>query len=76
MDLLRPSQSHTNCPYKGTASYYDVEIDGARHAEFVWWYPTPLPESQKIIGLLSFYNEKVDVTIDGVRQARPQTKFS
>ncbi|MDQ1733654.1 MAG: hypothetical protein QOK10_3813 [Pseudonocardiales bacterium] len=76
MDLLAPSATHTDCPYKGTASYFDVEVGGKLYADHVWWYPTPLPESQKIIGLLSFYDEKVDVIIDGVRQERPKSIFS
>jgi uncharacterized protein (DUF427 family) len=75
MDLLMPSDTKTHCPYKGTASYYNLEIDGTRYDDYVWWYPTPLPESQKIIGLVAFYNEKVDLIIDGVRQERPHTKF-
>jgi uncharacterized protein (DUF427 family) len=44
--------------------------------DLVWWYPTPLEESQRIAGLVCFYNEKVDLVIDGVRQERPHTKFS
>ena len=42
----------------------------------VWIYRTPLPESQKIAGLAAFYDERVDVFIDGVQQRRPHTKFS
>lgn len=41
----------------------------------MWIYRTPLPESQKISGLVSFYNEKVDLYVDGELQERPQTKF-
>jgi uncharacterized protein (DUF427 family) len=42
----------------------------------VWIYRTPLPESQKIAGLACFYNEKIDLYLDGVPQERPHTKFS
>jgi len=42
----------------------------------VWTYPTPLPERRPILGLYCFYNEKVDLIIDGERLARPLTKFS
>jgi uncharacterized protein (DUF427 family) len=42
----------------------------------VWIYRAPLPESQKIAGLDAFYDEKVDVFVDGVPQRRPHTKFS
>ncbi|GAA2608908.1 DUF427 domain-containing protein [Dactylosporangium fulvum] len=71
MDLLRPSATQTHCPYKGTASYWSVELDGQVHDDLVWIYRTPLPESQKIAGLACFYNERVDVFVDGVRQPRP-----
>jgi uncharacterized protein (DUF427 family) len=45
------------------------------HTDLAWSYRTPLPESQKIAGLVSFYNEKVDLYVDGVLQTRPITKF-
>lgn len=76
LDLLRPSETETHCPYKGTASYYSVEVDGQVTPDVVWYYPTPLPESQKVQGLACFYDEKVDVFLDGERQTRPNTKFA
>jgi uncharacterized protein (DUF427 family) len=76
LDLLRPSETQTHCPYKGTASYYSVEVDGHVTPDVVWYYPTPLPESQKVLGLACFYDEKVDVYLDGERQERPKTKFA
>ena len=76
MDLLRPSDSETHCPYKGTASYWSVDTGRAEHRDIVWMYRTPLPESQKIAGLACFYNEKVDLFVDGERQERPRTQFS
>jgi uncharacterized protein (DUF427 family) len=42
----------------------------------VWSYPAPIPEAPKIENLLAFYNEKTDITVDGVRQERPATKWS
>jgi uncharacterized protein (DUF427 family) len=42
----------------------------------VWIYRTPLPESQKIAGLACFYNERVDLIVDGVALDRPRTPFS
>jgi uncharacterized protein (DUF427 family) len=66
-DLLRPSATLTQCPYKGTAEYWSVEVDGTRHEDLVWIYRTPLPESQKIAGLACFYNERVDLFVDGAR---------
>ncbi|MDX1620898.1 MAG: DUF427 domain-containing protein [Nitriliruptorales bacterium] len=76
MDLLRPSDHHTYCPYKGEASYYDLVLDDGIHENFVWWYPSPLLESVGIAGYVSFYNEKVDVYLDGELQERPRTHFS
>ncbi|MFC9660993.1 DUF427 domain-containing protein [Nocardia sp. NPDC127606] len=75
MDLLTASDTHTSCPYKGTADYWNVRVGDTEHADIVWIYRTPLPESQKVAGLACFYNEKVDIYLDGVRQDRPHTPF-
>lgn len=75
-DLLVESETRTHCPYKGTASYWSLDVEGRRREDFVWIYRTPLPESAKIAGLVSFYNEKVDLYVDGELQSRPRTKFS
>jgi uncharacterized protein (DUF427 family) len=75
-DLLRPSDTQTHCPYKGTAGYWSVDTGSAVHEDVVWYYRTPLPESQKITGLASFYNEKVDIYVDGELEERPRTPFS
>lgn len=76
MDLLTPTDTHTSCPYKGTASYYEVTVDGTTHEDLVWWYPAPLAESAPIASLVCFYNEKVDIFVDGEPAGRPRTKFS
>jgi uncharacterized protein (DUF427 family) len=68
LDLLRPSDTRTQCPYKGTAAYWSVEVNGRVHDDLVWIYRTPLPESQKIAGMACFYNERVDLYVDGVAQ--------
>lgn len=65
LDLLRPSESVTRCPYKGTAAYWSVEVDGKVHEDVAWTYRAPLAESQKIAGLVAFYNDRVDLTVDG-----------
>lgn len=75
-ELLRPSTTQTHCPYKGTASYWSLEVNGKVHEDLVWIYRTPLPESQKVAGLACFYNEKVDVYVDGVKEERPASPFS
>jgi uncharacterized protein (DUF427 family) len=76
MDLLVPTDHATSCPYKGNARYWTVTIDGKAYENIAWAYDTPLPESQKIAGLISFYNEKTDIYVEDVLQERPQTKFS
>jgi uncharacterized protein (DUF427 family) len=65
MDLLVPSDTTTECPYKGTAEYWSVDIEGTVHEDIVWGYPFPARESAPIAGLVCFYNERVDITIDG-----------
>ena len=76
MDLLTPTDSVTHCPYKGQAEYWSVRAAGGVHDDLAWSYGAPFPESQKIAGLVAFYNEKVDIYVDGVLQERPVTKFS
>jgi uncharacterized protein (DUF427 family) len=76
MDLLEATDLHTECPYKGVASYYDVVVNGERRENIVWWYPFPTEESSRVAGLVSFYNEKVDIYVDGKQLERPKTMFS
>jgi uncharacterized protein (DUF427 family) len=76
MDLLTPTDTESHCPYKGQAEWWSVRGGDAVRADLAWSYRMPLPESQKIAGLVAFYNEKVDIYVDGVLQERPHTKFS
>lgn len=75
-ELLTPSATLTRCPYKGTAEYFDVRVGEAEYRDLAWIYRTPLPESQKVAGLVCFYDEKVDVFLDGELRERPKTPFS
>jgi uncharacterized protein (DUF427 family) len=68
LDVLRPSTSETYCPYKGVASYLSLDADGPTVTDVAWLYRTPLPESQKIAGLVSFYPERADIYVDDVLQ--------
>jgi uncharacterized protein (DUF427 family) len=72
MDLLEKIDTVTHCPYKGAADHFDV----TGHEDLAWSYPTPLPESERVAGLVAFLDEKVDVYVDDVRQERPKTKFA
>jgi uncharacterized protein (DUF427 family) len=76
MDLLVPTTTATHCPYKGQAQYWSVRVGNRVVADLAWSYRTTLPESQKIAGLVAFYNEEVDLFIDDQLQQRPVTKFS
>ena len=61
--VLRPSDEHTYCPYKGEASYYDLVADGgAELAGAVWYYPTPYPAVAPIAGHVAFYPDRVTIT--------------
>ena len=73
---LTPTDTSTGCPYKGFARYWNVDVDGTTHPDLAWGYDDPLPESAPVKGLICFYNEKVDLIIDGERLASPTTKFS
>ena len=76
IDLLSPTPTTTQCPYKGTAQYYAVEVGGTAHPDLAWWYPHPTLESAKIAGYLCFYDERVDTYLDEVLQERPRTPFA
>jgi uncharacterized protein (DUF427 family) len=71
-DLLHSSEKHTQCPYKGTASYWSTDTEEG----VAWYYPDPIPEQPRIQGLIAFFNERVDIDVDGERQERPRTQWS
>ena len=54
-DVLRPSDHHSFCPWKGTASYYDLEVDGKVNTNAVWFYPTPKDAAKEITGRVAFW---------------------
>ncbi|HEY6359721.1 MAG TPA: DUF427 domain-containing protein [Vicinamibacterales bacterium] len=76
MELLEPTGLKTRCPYKGLASYWNLRVGGRVAQNIVWSYPDPIDECPKIRGLLSFFNERVDLYVDGELQARPATAWS
>ncbi|QIN81307.1 DUF427 domain-containing protein [Rubrobacter tropicus] len=75
-EALRPSEKETRCPYKGVASYYSVEAGGELLEDIVWYYPEPIPAVAGIVDHLCFFNEKVDLEVDGERQKKPRTQWS
>lgn len=76
---LRGTDTHSACPYKGvTGEYWSVLIgdsvsDG--HHDLAWAYVFPTGELQLIAGMVAFYNEMIDIDVDGVRLPRPRTHF-
>lgn len=69
---LQPTASSSMCPYKGKASYWK---DRGTETEVAWSYAEPVRGMERIAGLVCFYNERVDLLIDGVLAPRPQTPF-
>ena len=53
--LLRDSDSHTVCPWKGTASYYTIAVDGAENHNAAWYYPDPKPAAAQIRDRIAFW---------------------
>jgi uncharacterized protein (DUF427 family) len=54
-DVLRPSDTHTFCPWKGTASYYSVEVGGQVNRDAVWYYPEPKDAAKQITDRVAFW---------------------
>ncbi len=74
---LLPSETVTSCPYKGkTTGYWSVRSGAELHRDVAWAYDFPASPLSPIAGLIAFYNEKVDLTLDGERLERPTTHFS
>jgi len=75
-NYIRSSDTVTRCPYKGEASYYSVKFNGKEWKDVVWYYKYPIAESLEVAGLVCFYNEKVEVWVDGVKEEGVVSKFS
>ncbi|MDJ0346592.1 DUF427 domain-containing protein [Streptomyces sp. H10-C2] len=67
-ELFTPSGTHTVCPWKGTASYYTLTVDGQTNPDAAWYYPTPSPAAQQIRGHVAFWH---GVKVQRVNEARP-----
>jgi uncharacterized protein (DUF427 family) len=74
---LRPSDTVTDCPYKGrTTAYWSVQAGDTLHPDLAWSYDFPTRDLLPIAGLVAFYNEQVDIRLDGRLLERPVTHFS
>lgn len=73
---LIPTGTVTMCPYKGTTSgYWSVTVGRHVHRDLAWAYDFPARQLAPIAGLIAFYNEKVDIFLDGQKLERPKTHF-
>ncbi len=54
-EYLEPSETHTTCPWKGLASYYNVKVNGAKNPDAAWYYPEPKSRAQNIKGYVAFW---------------------
>jgi uncharacterized protein (DUF427 family) len=71
-DLLHPSPTRTLCAYKGQAHYWSLEDAD----DIAWSYPDPLREAAEVTDRIAFFNEQVDLVVDGMRLERPVTPWS
>ncbi|WP_432094032.1 DUF427 domain-containing protein [Streptomyces sp. bgisy100] len=75
-DLLTPTDHRTRCPYKGVARYWSWSRGGPGLTDVAWTYPEPVVAAGAVRDLVCFYNEAVDLVVDGERLERPVTVFS
>jgi uncharacterized protein (DUF427 family) len=72
MDLLGTSTRRTVCAYKGYATYWSLPGED----DLAWTYEEPLHDAERVRGLLAFFNERVDLEVDGEPEQRPVTQWS
>jgi uncharacterized protein (DUF427 family) len=75
-DVLMESDKHTGCAYKGFASYWSVRTGDAVEEDVAWFYPEPRRDVERIKHHIAFFNERVDIEVDGELQERPITQWS
>ncbi len=73
---LEPSDTETSCAYKGVAHYFSPVIPGVVTRDFAWSYENPLIDGEQVRDYVCFFDEKLDLTIDGIERPRPQTPWS
>jgi uncharacterized protein (DUF427 family) len=75
-DALVRSDTRTTCAYKGHASYWSVRAGAELEEDLVWYYRQPLHDALALRDMLAFFNERVDLEVDGERWERPVTGWS
>ena len=76
MDLLIPTGTRSTCAYKGHARYWSVDTGERVHRDLAWSYEEPLADARDVKDLVAFFDERVDVTVDGLPRPRPVTPWS
>ncbi len=76
MDLLERTDTQTACAYKGFAAYWSAKVGDKVVRDVAWSYEDPHNYAAPVAGMISFFNERVDVSVDGVRIERPRTPWS
>ncbi|CAE6394461.1 unnamed protein product [Rhizoctonia solani] len=59
---FKESNTHTTCPWKGVASYYDIEVDGQTISDAAWYYPETKEKAENIKNYVAFYKTKVTIS--------------
>jgi uncharacterized protein (DUF427 family) len=75
-ELLVPSPKKTRCAYKGSASYWHVRVGDRLEDDLVWTYAMPQHDAERVRDYLCFFNERIDLDVDGERGERPITQWS
>jgi uncharacterized protein (DUF427 family) len=75
-DLLVPSPTRSRCAYKGSASYWHVRVGDRLVEDVVWSYPAPQHDAEPVRDRFCFFNERVELELDGVIVERPTTQYS
>jgi len=73
---LVPSSTRTWCAYKGQASYFSASVGGRLVPDIAWTYEDPQHDAAGVRDLIAFFDERIDVVLDGQRRARPVTPWS
>jgi uncharacterized protein (DUF427 family) len=68
-ELLSQTSTATTCPFKGQASYWSVRVGEEVHDDIAWSYERPIPDAAGITGMVCFYNDRVELTLDGKRES-------
>jgi uncharacterized protein (DUF427 family) len=63
-ELLTPTDTHTECPFKGLDAYFTASVGDNIEDDVAWYYDEPLPDVAAIKGMVSFYNDRVDIYVD------------